>query len=69
MTVFSDTRIAIRNLATHADGDRAVCHQDNFVYKYDTDNTTPDDDETYLKPYNAHIGRWVREKEYQLVNL
>ena len=63
------TRIEIRKLTGYVNGSFAICYEDNGLYKFNSTDETPDDDETYLKPYNTIVGRWVKEKTIQIENL
>lgn len=68
-TTVYPTRIAIRKLTGYVNGSFAICYEDNGLYRYDSSSEVGDDDETYLKPYNTMVGRWVKEKTIQIENL
>jgi phenolic acid decarboxylase len=68
-TTIYATRIEIRKLTGYIEGSMAICYENNYLYRFSATETTTDNDDDYLKPYDTIVGRWVKVKEFQFVEL
>ena len=68
-TTIYESKIEIRKLTGYVEGSKAICYENSYLYRFSSTETTTDNDDDYLKPYNTIVGRWVKVKEFQFVEL
>jgi hypothetical protein len=68
-TFIVNTLADLRMQVNFANGSTLICNENNGWYQYDVTATGADDGEILIQPTNTTIGRWIKKKEIQFVNL
>ena len=64
----SETVNSLRSKWGEKNGCLAQCVENGGIYKYDSTSEGPDDGDTTIRPIMTGVGRWVRIKEFTIVN-
>ena len=64
----SETVNSLRSKWGEKNGCLAQCVENGGIYKYDSTSEEPDDGDITIRPIMTGVGRWVKIKEFTIVN-